>query len=92
MLPMPSKVRPKLNSTPDKNEGSINGRTALGQAFAKKFFLNLNSKDGNKESMASILFKSINQEGGNLAKALKSIVAKKYVEKVEYEIKFHFLR
>jgi hypothetical protein len=42
--------------------------------------------------MASILFKSINQEGGNLAKALKSIVAKKYVEKVEYEIKFHFLR
>ena len=64
----------------------------MGQAFAKKFFLNLNSKDGNKESMASILFKSINQEGGNLAKALKSIVAKKYVEKVEYEIKFHFLR
>lgn len=52
------------------------------------------NKDGeeSRPSTASILLKHIHEEGGTLANALKSIVAKTYVEKKEYEIKFNFLR
>jgi hypothetical protein len=78
-----------------EDHASNNGsRFALGQAFAQKFFLNIPKKDDeeSRPSTASILFKHIHIEGGSLAKALQSIVAKTYVEKKEYEIKFNFLR